>query len=252
MKAYRLILWLLLTVCTVPLSSGQIKKDEIWRSAEEAYKKGDIKTSASLFGQYLSAFPSSHSAMFNLGNCYLQEGDLGKAILWYERARKYRPHDSDILHNLAIAKSKMESPVVEIREFFAMRWIRSASGLFSVSVWGILNLGFFWITIGFCAKSIRRGNWGVQKWFAIAFACCFALALIFGIQRYHDLNRDEVAIVLLEEMFVNIAPDAGSKLVAKIGPGEKVVIVDSLGNYYKIRLANFEQGWISAEGVERI
>ena len=43
---------------------------------------------------------------YNLGNAYLKSGDVGRAILWYERALKLMPHDPDLRFNINYARSK--------------------------------------------------------------------------------------------------------------------------------------------------
>ena len=239
-------------LCVGSLGIAQSNTDELWKSAQDAYLKHEFDTASSIFEQIIAQSPASTAAMYNLGNCYLQEGNIGRAILWYERARKIKPRDIDVLHNLRIAKARRENPVVEIQEFFAMRWMRALSETLTVSMWAILSLLLFWFLIGTCAGSIRRGRWGVRRGIVFALAICFFLVLSMGIQRYQNLHRNDVAIVVENQVQVSIAPDAESKLVAIIGPGEMVAILDSLNNHLKIRLANFEHGWIPVQSVERI
>ena len=238
--------------CVCVLTTAQENEKTLWETAQDAFVKGDYDASVKAFNDYLAVRPSSYAAMYNIGNCYLQKSDLGKAILWYERAKKIKPHDGDIMQNLAIAKARRENPVVEIREFFLMRWLRSWSGFLSVPIWGLCSLLFFWIAIGGIVLQLRSGQQRKLRLVVIGAIAGFVLSVIFGAQRYHGFTRDNVAITTQPEAEVSIAPDEGSKLVARIEAGEKVVIVDSLNNYYKIRLANFEQGWITMDNLEKI
>lgn len=243
---------LFIVLCATSVHAAQNTTDEEWKSAQDAYLKGDFVAAAQTFEQIIAEAPASYFAMYNLGNCYLQDGNIGKAILWYERARKVRPRDADVLHNLVIANGKRENPVVEIQEFFAMRWIRALSGTLTVCLWACLSLLLFWALISILAWSIRTSMWGVRRWIAYALAVIFVATVGIGAQRFQDLHRHDQAIVTEHEVLVSIAPDSESKLVAKIGAGEKVAILDSLNNHFKIRLANFEQGWIPIQSVERI
>ena len=43
---------------------------------------------------------------FNLGNSYLQAGDVGQAILHYRRAQRLIPRDPLLTENLAVARSR--------------------------------------------------------------------------------------------------------------------------------------------------
>jgi uncharacterized protein YgiM (DUF1202 family) len=121
-----------------------------------------------------------------------------------------------------------------------------------VKGWAILSLLFFWAGVVFFAKKLREGIERKDRIVLFAIAICFVISILLGGQRDRDLRRDHIAIVLEEQIEVSIAPDAGSKLVSKIHAGEKVVIIDSLDQFLKVRLANYEQGWIVAETIERI
>ena len=66
---------------------------------------------------------------YNLGNAYLESGDLGRAILNYLRAEELSPRDPDILANLELARSRTvdqleaegDSLVASISDF-GRRW----------------------------------------------------------------------------------------------------------------------------------
>lgn len=251
MKWWYLLFFNVLIVIASPCMA-QNSAEMQWASAQDAYLKGDFTSAASMFEKILAESPGMSSAMYNLGNCYLQSGNLGKAVLWYERARRLRPNDRDVLHNLAIAKARRSNPVVEIQEFFAMRWIRKMAGMFSASTWAVLSLVLFWVAVGSAAWAIRAGLLKERRWYVLVPGAIFLLTLWMGLQRLADLRRTDVAVVVPSEIAVSIAPDSLSKTVAKIGPGEKVIILDSLNAHYKVRLANYEHGWILQSRVEKI
>ena len=49
---------------------------------------------------------------YNLGNCYLQAGETGKAVLHYRRAQRLTPNDPKLAANLAEARRRcLTSPV---------------------------------------------------------------------------------------------------------------------------------------------
>lgn len=242
----------LLLICACMRCHAGDNSQETWQSAQDAYLQDEMEKAASLFEEFLLTHPESHTAMYNLANCYLQLGNTGKSILWYERALRLRPNDQDTRHNLSIANARRIEPVVEIRDFFLTRWMRTAAGVLSVKGWAILSLLFFWGGVVFFAKRLRVGIERKDRRVLFAIAVCFVLSILLGSQRYRDLRKDHIAIVLDQQIEVFIAPETGSKRVSNIHAGEKVVIIDSLDQFLKVRLANYEQGWISAETIERI
>jgi hypothetical protein len=80
----------------------------------------------------------------------------------------------------------------------------------------------------------------------------FFLCLVFGGRRYTDMHRQDLAIIVASNATMLVAPDQESKRISDLGAGEKVMILDSLQQYYKIRLANFEQGWMQKSAITKI
>lgn len=250
-------LWMLFCVCistcTVNTAIGQTAGTELRHAAQDAYVRGDYTSAIALYDSVVTQHPRSSAAMYNLANSYLQAGDIGHAILWYERALRIKPQDADILHNLAIARARRIDPVVEIKAFFLQRWLHGISGVLPPVGWGILCLCVIWgLAIGIGLRIYRNGWLPGDKWWLTAGAAVFVIAICLGIFRLREMQRTDEAIVLQTEVVVTSAPDTRSLHIARIGPGEKLHILDALEGFYKVRLANFEQGWILKDTVERI
>ncbi len=125
---------------------------------------------------------------YNLGNAYLQMGELGRAILHYRAAQQLIPRDPKLRHNLKYARSLTQSRIADSGER-ALRsallgWHRgtSSSARFVVFItaytlcWGLLTLNLFasrpwwrwpavatavvWIALGLsvAADTVGAGN----------------------------------------------------------------------------------------------
>jgi tetratricopeptide (TPR) repeat protein len=249
---YRVWIWTLIFAVAPSVMRAEQVQESLWSTARDAYLNGDYTTAAAGFDEYLRQVPGSASAMYNLANCYLQLGDIGRAILFYERARKLRPYDGDIRHNLEIARSRIANPIVEIREFFLTRWLWSVSGVMSTRSWAILSLLFFWVAVSLIALRMRSPGWQFHDMLPVTAGICFVFAMLMGAQRSYDLRRMDRAVIMHHETVLTIAPDHASKLVAKVSAGETVLIMDSLGTFLKVRLPNFEHGWVENTALEKI
>ena len=53
---------------------------------------------------------------YNIGNCHLQAGDVGRAILHYSRAQRLIPRDPLLADNLAVARSRCLTPIEPTRQ----------------------------------------------------------------------------------------------------------------------------------------
>lgn len=90
---------------------------------------------------------------YNLGNAYFRMDDLGRAILSYRRAERYLPGDSDLMENLASARSRrldrfeLETSAKALRTLlfwhfdlsFGLR--RTLLAIFSALFWGLAAWG---------------------------------------------------------------------------------------------------------------
>jgi len=74
--------------------------------AVEAYDQGRYADAAVGFLALVEAGFANGELYYNLGNTYLKSDDLGRAILWYERARRWLPRDPDLAFNLEYARSQ--------------------------------------------------------------------------------------------------------------------------------------------------
>jgi tetratricopeptide (TPR) repeat protein len=72
--------------------------------ANGLYGNEQYAAAAASYEQALAAGVESGPLHFNLGNAYYKTGDVGRAVLAYERARRLMPGDPDLRANLAFAR----------------------------------------------------------------------------------------------------------------------------------------------------
>ena len=79
--------------------------------ANLAYKNERFQAAADGYLDLIARGRVNGTVYYNLGNAYLRLGMIGRAILFYERARLLTPRDDDLLFNLAHAKSRTRDAV---------------------------------------------------------------------------------------------------------------------------------------------
>ncbi|GIV26774.1 MAG: hypothetical protein KatS3mg027_0588 [Bacteroidia bacterium] len=90
----------------------------IIKSAEEAYKQKNYSKTIELYQRVINQNYESFELYYNLGNAYFKNNQLGKAILYYEKAKKLNPSDPDLKHNLSIAYNKTIDKIDTKDNFF--------------------------------------------------------------------------------------------------------------------------------------
>jgi hypothetical protein len=79
--------------------------------AAKAYGEGRYQEAAELYQRLIATGTDGADARYDLGNCLLKEGDLGRAILEYRRALRFNPNHGPSLHNIEVARRLLPARV---------------------------------------------------------------------------------------------------------------------------------------------
>ena len=76
----------------------------IFYKANALYEEGKYDEAIEVYTGLIDQGLESGNLYYNIGNCYFKKGELGKAIVNYERANKLIPDDSDLKSNHDFAR----------------------------------------------------------------------------------------------------------------------------------------------------
>ena len=80
-----------------------------------------FRSAAQRFESIVAAGINNGRLEYNLGNCYLQAGDVGRAVLHYRRAQRLIPGDPLLADNLAEARSRCLTSIKPTRRSALLR-----------------------------------------------------------------------------------------------------------------------------------
>ena len=69
--------------------------------ANRRVERGEFAEAAQQYEALIGLGYRDTAVYYNLGNAYLEDGDLGRAVLNYLRAEELSPRDPDVIANLA-------------------------------------------------------------------------------------------------------------------------------------------------------
>lgn len=228
---------------------------EAFSAANDAYQKGDYKNSIQQYENILHAGDYSEGLYYNLGNAYFKTNKLGKAILYYEKALLIAPRDADVLHNLEIARAKTQDDLDQIGKFFLAEWWQGIHKFLSASSWGILTLLSLWAGIfGLIAWLLLPSRIHKKQGFigGVALLSISLLLYFLGNSQANFEQNSRTAIVLAKNIELKNGPDTQSTAVIGIHEGLKVELLDQIGNWYKVKLTNGDEGWLPEDSLEEI
>jgi len=193
----------------------------------------------------------SAALYYNLGNCYFKKEELGRAVLYYERARLFVPHDSDLRSNYQYCRLLLNLQddsrggnwfIRRIGAFFKGLGIDQLTVFLSMlylSTILILILGIFLPAFKGRTKSL----------------IAFFVALLFtaGIALYGKVSFAHTgAVVVAAEGEVKFEPQENATTYFTLGEGSTVEVIDVSAGWYKIRRADGKIGWLDKNAAERI
>jgi tetratricopeptide (TPR) repeat protein len=84
---------------------------EVWVRAKAAYEASDYAAAIELYGSLLEQGHDGGHLHYNLGNSYLRNGELGRAIASYLRGQARLPRDEDLRANLEFARQSARDAI---------------------------------------------------------------------------------------------------------------------------------------------
>ena len=227
----------------------------IWKSAEDAYATGDFKGAVEQYESLVSSGASSSSLFYNLGNSYYRRGEIGKAILNYERALKLDPSDQDVKHNLEMARTHTLDKIDDVPQFILFSWVRGVKNSLSSNAWAVLSLVL--LAVGLALMLLYRfsSRSSSRRLFFIIAMIVFLLTMIsflFSLSLARQATGEDSAVVVENIGSVKSAPSAGGNNIFVLHEGTKVNILEKVQDWCRIEISDGRQGWIKASDIEVI
>jgi len=184
---------------------------------------------------------------YNLGNTYMQKEELGRALLWYERAARLMPKDPDLIFNRNVAFSQVkdrqedaENPVVSVLFFWkkgiplkTLQWLAIATG------------GLFW-TLFALTILLRRSP---LKTAAILCGAFFALFAATALWDTAAESRIQKGVVLPKAVSVRSGLSDTATELFTLHAGSRVTVEQERGGWLRIAFAEGKIGWVKKETV---
>lgn len=230
--------------------------DVLWEKACGAYTEGKWEEAAEAYCAIAAAGLESAALYCNTGDAYFKSGDYPHAILYFERALKLDPSYSDARYNLDIASHYIQDRIDPVPEFILAQWGRALCYFLDSNTWAVLSIVFFAICMAMLLLFILGASPAAKKtgfFTAIVFLLFSAFSLGFSLWQRADYMKADGAIVMRPVTSVKSSPasEASTDLFI-LHEGTKVTILDEVGAWRNISLADGRQGWMLISDMEII
>lgn len=181
--------------------------------------------------------------LFNLGNAYARNREIGLAILNYKRALLYAPRNPEVQANLTFLREQESIPD------FPAKFAQVYVSYLTHSTWLYLAVVSFWISLFLI---FWRCFYSFKKSYVLCAA--FVSLVVFAFATYSTWlsgKLDSRAIVITQGV-LKLAPTAKSEDLTPLGSGQELEILSEYQDYAQVRLANQAEGWVKKNTIEQI
>lgn len=232
------------------VSTGHADEDAAaaFREANALFASGDYEAAAGRFASVLDQGRFSTALLYDLANAESKRGDVGAAVLGYERALSLAPRDPDVLANLrqTRAAANLTAPVRD-------RW-QSAAAFLTVDGWSWLAAAALWLAcllVGAYAlrADAERRVPRVLVGLVTALTIFIAITASLARTRLAELDR---AVVVGAGATLRVAPFEASTSSTEVVAGDLVDVERAHEGFFLVRTSEGQAGWMPREHLERI
>jgi len=252
------MLAVIMLMAVAPTVSAQQKEyvDSLWNAANQAYAEGRWNDALSDY-ELISGMGLESAALYcNTGDACFKAGNVPGAILYYERALKLDPSYADARYNLELLNMGIQDRIDPVPEFVLKAWSREVCYIMDSDAWAVCFIVFMALALALVLLFILSPSVAGRRtgFFAgIVMILLAVFSLTFSIWQKKDYMRADDAIVMRPVTSVKSSPSSeASKDLFILHEGTKVKVIDEVGSWNNIELADGRQGWIPAGDIETI
>ena len=224
--------------------------------ANSLYEAGNYEETVQVYEQIISTGVRNSHVFFNLGNAYFQHGEIGLAILNYERALEITPRDEDIKHNLSLARAEAgishnlpaHNPVLELARRSKV-WI----SLHEISVFALAT----WIMSGsLITLYLITSKRGMRKLIGTIIILSLFITLGASITlttRLVSKTAGSTSIVIEPNTLLRDQPNGDSEQAIELPAGMHTQVIERYRNWVHITTSDqIIEGWAPGDAIESI
>lgn len=247
------------------ISSVSVMASHLTARADSAYNKEDYRMAIRLYLQAINEEGVSPELYYDLGNAYYRIDQLGKSVLYYQRALNLDPSMEDARTNLEFVKTKITDKP-EDDSTFLTNVHEGIVAQVSPDTWAWIAFVLFAMLIGCAAIYIFTSHVGLRKAGFFGGFILVILVIYASVAAYQSADafrNSNKAVVTVPTANLRTMPGASMQDNEKVIPiheGTILEITDSMSMpgesasplWYDVKINNSTRAWVNASDVERI
>lgn len=246
----RTILLAFLCLCSV-LRLGAVEQ-----TIDSLFASRHYHEAAVALEQQIQTSGESATRYANLGNCYYMLGDLGHAVLSYERATLLDPRDEAIATARTVLMKKTVDKLPDAESWFTLTGAKLAYAL-PLPLLLALSLVLFALVVGSSvAFALGQTSRGKRVSFYTGLVSLL-LTLFVGALILHWVYAThaatEKAVIIQPEVDIHTSPSGRASVKTQLHEGTRLRLIGApVGEFQQFTLGDGTEGWITSEAIEPI
>ena len=244
------ILFLLVSFSTLAQNTN-----DLFSNANSLYKEGNYDEAIKLYKQIESQNIASSELYYNLGNCYYKLNKVAPTIYNYEKALQLNPLNEDAKNNLILAKRLTLDRIEALPKSVFQKFNENYLQKLTYNAWAIVTVVISFIaSILFLLFYFAYSPNKKRLYFSTSIISFLLLIISITItySQYSQSKNTIEAIIFTEEISIKNEPTSNSDEVFTLHEGTKVLVLDSVDNWKKIKLADGKIGWTQSKNLKEL
>lgn len=236
-----------IVMLVVACANAAAQDADAFGKANEEYNAGRFREAIELYETALKSGQTTAALFYNLGNAHFRAGDLGRAILNYERALALEPQHPEANANLRLARDKARALDLQAN------WWDRLTARASAKHYAIAAAASFWIA-AFSLTALLLARRRSAKLIGTFVLALLVLAATVGALYALETGKKgrAVAVVVAPNIQARLATADSAGTVLVLPPGTKIKILSTRGDWSYASLPNNLRGWIPAQSAEPV
>lgn len=229
--------------------------DALFADANNLYKEGKYEEAITLYKQIENTKAVSSELYYNLGNAYYKLNKVAPSIYNYEKALILNPLNEDAKNNLLIAQKLTLDRIEGLPKTLFQKLNTNFLEKLHYNTWGYLAVIFSIIgSILFLSFYLSFNSTKKRVFFITSIFSFLALifVLVVAYQQYNSAINKKEAIIFATEVNVKNAPTINSDEIFTLHEGTKVLVLDTVDSWKKIKLIDGKIGWLQTNTIQII
>lgn len=254
MRQFIIRIFILICLCAnVSIVCAQKAPDAsfIFYKAVELYEEGKYQEAINQYKVLEDAGNVSGALYYNIANAYVKAGQLGKAILYYERARRLIPRDPDVRANYQYARTLLPHTIPQEKKSLFERFNDFFFQYLTVNeqtvVWTFVYCLLILLLIVHRIVRLKK------RYFIsllVILSVCLLVTSISLANKIQMISRQAVITTNSEE--AKFAPFERATTHFTVYEGMKLSIVQQKDAWTKIERMDGNSGWVPSSALTRI